>query len=163
MLKLTNPLLQLVVLALAVLGQTLLQYSKDYVHLMDVLPALIAFIGFVFTVRTFLLFKIKDSLLADSEDQKLFDELQEKGFIPSHETFFGKLNRLDQCFHEVQISLCGLIVLIATAKVVNNLYSCVWIARITNAFAVVAVVDVLILTIGSSMILKQIIQVKPKP
>ena len=172
MLSLTEKIFNKTALGLVFLGllifQWLTEFRLDYFSFKEIIPGVIAFLGFIFATRTFLLFKLKDSLSEDKDRQKTFEKMKAEGIIPREESYFSKLNRLDQYFHITQLTLCVSIIVIALAKLAKHLiiFNASYItsreifSMISNAAFFLAVIVTTAITILTGQVLRNIIQEK---
>ena len=75
----------------------------------------ITLISFIFTIRTFIIFKIRDILLTDKQRYEDFIKFQQEGIISKNKEYFEDLYNLDKYFqyttYELIIGLAIVIVL----------------------------------------------------
>lgn len=63
------------------------------------IPSLFALIAFVFTVRTFLVFKLKDDMQNNEIAKKQVKAMKKDGIVSQDFDYFEELKKLDKLFH----------------------------------------------------------------
>ena len=81
-----------------------------------ILSVLLAFIAFIFSVRTFLIFKLKD-LYDNPKEQELFRKFKQEGICPLEKDYYEELKMLDQYFNNVLYSLSIATIIIIIIKI----------------------------------------------
>lgn len=116
----------LALISFYVLAKNSIKLPQKILGINTILSTLLAFIAFIFSVRTFLVFKLKD-LYDRPTEQKCFQEAVKQGLCSPETDYYAPLKKLDQYFNNVlsgmSFSTFGIIII----EIINAFISVEWL------------------------------------
>lgn len=138
------------------LSKSSITIPKEILGINTILSALLAFVAFIFSVRTFLVFKLKD-LYDKPEEIEQFQNLIQQGMCQKDADYYGPLKELDRLFDNILIGISIITFIIVFIQIINAFWRFEKLYFLCELFGITSIILATLMILLSGHITNNII------